>query len=186
MFVASQPPAPSGRRAIDPHWDRLYREAHDKREEDARNEGLTFLRNWMRGKDPRWSLKAIEILFKSGPKRVESAQPPIQSSMDADIDGFKAVARYESERMDGVRARQGMPPLTDEEFWEQIRVEMREVMASGCLPEEGEKGRGGEGEDRTNAREGENRVAADAGSAEPSSSLSPASGERAGVRRSSC
>ena len=103
-------------------WDRLYREAHDKREEDARNEGLTFLRNWMRGKDPRWSLKAIEILFKSGPKRPADGQQPVQSSMDAQIDDYKDLARSERERMDRVRARQGLPPLTDEEFWEQIRV----------------------------------------------------------------
>ena len=156
------------------HWDRLYREAHDKREEDARNEGLTFLRNWMRGKDPRWSLKAIEILFKSGPKRVESAQPNNQSSMDADIDGWKDVYRSERERMDGVRKRQGLPPLTDDEFWDQLHVEMQEVMASGCLPEEGEKGRGGEREENTTTAESEEFT-----------SLSPASEERAGVRGSS-
>ncbi len=110
-------------------WDRLYREAQQKRYEDAGNEGLTFLRNWMRGKDPRWSLKAIEVLFKCGPKPNPVEQQPIpKTPMEESIQRMARLAPVERERMDRVRAHEGKPPLTDAEFWDQWRAELREIL----------------------------------------------------------
>lgn len=118
-------------------WDRLYRDAQQKRYDEAGNEGLTFLRSWMRGKDPKWSLKAIEILFRAGPKPTVVEQAAVLSSMDREIETQRKLLHHERERMDRLRARDGLPPLTDDEFWEQFSREMNEVQSASMTDASG-------------------------------------------------
>ncbi len=177
-------------------WEKVYHEAQQKRYEDAGNEALTFLRNWMRGKDPRWSIKAIEVLFKCGPKPTPMEQSPIpKTPMDESIQRMARLAPVERERMDRVRAHEGKPPLTDAEFWDQWRAELREILDDEPVEASEEENQlAGSGEEPPHpgplprsGGEGEDPVVAQYmdGEGEHSYSLSPASGTRAGVRGSS-
>jgi len=109
-------------------WERLYREAQEKRFEQTANECHTYLVNLCRDKDPKVRERGLALWLRygataygrqgamvrfpadgpggAGPvSRATAAMAAVLSGMDSEWDA-----------MDRDRARKGLPPATKEEF----------------------------------------------------------------------
>src|SRR5207248_10483093 len=73
-------------------WEELYREAQERRYEEAGNEALALLRRHMRAAEPRTSLRAVELMLRygrrpaPGPADEESAADREWAALGAEVE----------------------------------------------------------------------------------------------------
>src|SRR5262245_54977728 len=117
-------------------WDPLYRQVQQRRYESTANECHTYLLGLCRDKDPKVRQPALALWLKHGAAAYgpggAMAPPPVPpepASKNAKLVG-EMIARADSarERIDQKRAREGKPPATDREFYDEwFEEEMEHV-----------------------------------------------------------
>ena len=88
-----------------------------------------MLRKMLRDKDAKSKLRAGELLlrYRSQLFVTKNTVPTPMAEADREWADLRAMAEETRERMDRLRARDGLPPLTDEEFREQWDRELYKV-----------------------------------------------------------
>jgi hypothetical protein len=109
-------------------WNQLYGEALAERFETLGTETLTMLDQLRFDPDKRIAMRAMNLVARytgvlDKAKRFNEQRTAAPGRNDAIVQTYRNQMDYERDRIDGLRAKQGLPPSTDQEFLDTWRRE---------------------------------------------------------------